>query len=296
MRIGYANAQGINNIEWWYLLEQEELKRLGHNVYEFNLRYKQPEREEIKKLDFIHFHYCHVANQFKRLGKPYAISPHTNDLFPDNGKMLLKASSHKNCKFVTYQSFYHKRFYEEIGVKKPLVYLPMCVRTELFKRKYPLGERIIAGGRLVPRKGLDKIMHMSNLHVFGDGPLRYELQNMNRNNHFVGHLDGEELKRFYEGAWLYLFPSEITPDGNRDGLAGTLKEAMLMELQVIASPNTANAELENVTIYSDWKNISNCISDMPREPNKKGRKEILNTYSPKSCIERLLKGIEEYGG
>ena len=71
MNIGYANAQGINNIEHWYLLEQEELKRLGHDVYEFNLRYKQPEREEIQKLDFIHFHYSHVANQFKRLGKPY---------------------------------------------------------------------------------------------------------------------------------------------------------------------------------------------------------------------------------
>jgi len=307
MNIGYANAQGINDIEHWYKLEMNELKRRGHYIYEFNLRHKIPNRQEIKNLDFIHFHYCHVANTFKRMGIPFCISPHTNDIFPDNGKTLLKASSHKNCKFVTYQSFYHKRFFEEIGIEKPLVYLPMCCRVDLFKRKSPYGSgvrethpcKIIAGGRLIPRKGLDRILPLvDNLQVFGDSKdIEYidYLKSLNTTTNFVGHLSGTDLRDFYDDGWLYIFPARIVEDGNRDGIPNTLKEAMLMELQILASPVAGIPELENITLFSDWKNVNECIKTMPREPNKKGRREILNNFSPKSCIGRLLKGIENYG-
>jgi len=299
MNIGYFNAQGINDIEHWFKLEIDELRRRNVNIRVYSLRNSHPTGSDIRWMDFAHYHYSHVANYFKRSGVPFCISPHTNDVFPDNGRTLLNASKHPNCKFVTYQSFYHKKFFEEIGIDKPLVYLPMCVRTELFKRSKPFHGSspcgILAGGRLIPRKGLDRIIHLNNLTIFGDGPLKSQLQSRNSNVKFVGHKSGEDLRDLYEENSIYLFPARIVEDGNRDGIPNTVKEAMLMELQVIASPITGIKELENVMFLKDWSKIEDVINDISKEPNWKGRQEILKTYSPDVCVNMLLKAIEEYG-
>jgi len=297
MDIGYANARGFNDIEHWYKLEQDELIKRNHNVYEFNLRYKQPDINEIKKLSFCHYHFAHVADRFKRLGIPFCISPHAHDIWLDNGETLKRASSHPNCKFVTYQSFYHKRKFEEWGIDKPIVYLPMCVRTKLFKRinDIPNGEGIIAGGRLIPKKGLNRIMHLDNLTIFGEGPLESELKAMNPKVKFVGHLDGPELRDLMEESWLFLHPAIETEDNDKDGIPNTIKEAMLMRLQVISSPIAGIPELENVSLLNDWTNINYVIENTRRQPNYKGEKEIRNIYSPKSCVNRLLEAIEKYG-
>jgi len=296
MNIGYANARGINNIEHWYYLEREELKKRGHNIYEFNLRYKPPEREKIKELDIIHFHFAQVANYYKRIGKKFIISPHAHDIFVDKGKTLKKASSHKNCVAVSYQSFYHKRKFEEWGIEKPLYYLPMCCRTELFKRKkkYNKNGKIVAGGRLVPKKGLDRLVNVDNLTIFGDGPLESELKSLMPNTTFTGRLSSEELRDLFDEASLYLFPAIVTPNNDSDGIANTLKESLLMELPVVASSVAGTPELNNINILDDWDNISMKISSILKKPNIKGRKEILKKYSPDVCVEKLLNGINKY--
>lgn len=302
MKIGYCNAQGFNQVEHWYYLEQEELKRRGHEIYEFNLRYKPPERDKIKELDIIHIHFAQVADHFKRLGKPFIISPHAHDIWRDEGATLKRASQHNNCVAVSYQSFYHKRKFEEWGIEKPLVYLPMCCRTELFKRDEFRYNRVLAGGRLIPKKGLDRIVDkIHNLTVFGDGPLRESLEAQARRwskdsgTQFTGWLDGQELKDLMEESWLFLNPSIVTNDGDSDGLPNTIKEAMLMRMHVISTPVAGIPELENITLLSDWSNIWEIIEDMPKQWNWKGDKEIRGIYNPKSCVDRLLKGIEEYG-
>jgi len=172
----------------------------------------------------------------------------------------------------------------------------MCVRIFLFKRTsdIPNGEGVIAGGRLIPKKGLDRLSSVDNLTIFGDGPLMEELKKKLPKATFVGHLEGGELRELMDKSWLFLHPSIVTPDGDQDGIPNTLKEAMLMRLQVIASPIAGIPELENIYLLSDWNNINEVIKGMPRHPNYKGEKEIRNLYSPKSCVDRLLKGIEEY--
>ena len=298
MNIGYFNARGINDVEHWFALEIEELLRRKHDVVNFSFRGQQPNREHIKWMDFAHFHFAQVANHYKRIGIPFAISPHANDIFVDNGATLLKASKHPKCKFVTYQSFYHKRKFEEWGINKPLVYLPMCCRVNLFKRDHPTlhltGDKIIAGGRLIPKKGLDRLFSVDNLVIFGEGPLEEELKRKLPKAEFVGWKTNEELRYTYNRGWLFLNPSVITDDGDSDGIPNTIKEAMLMEMQIISSPVAGIPELEQVTLFNDWDNINKCLETMPRTPNKKGRLEILNTYSPKTCINRFLKAIEEY--
>jgi len=190
--------------------------------------------------------------------------------------------------------------YKEWDIPQPKVYVPMPVRTDLFKRKRFSYKRIIAGGRLIPKKGLDRIVgKVPNLTIFGDGLLRKELEELafgwskTKTTEFTGWLDGQQLKDLMEESWLFLCPSIVTNDGDSEGLPNTIKEALLMKLHVIASPIAGIPELENVELLSDWNKINDVIESMPRQANWKGEQEIRKLYNSKSCVDRLLRGIEE---
>lgn len=299
INIGYFNAKGINDIEHWFKLEADELRRRGHKVKYFNFN-SPPNKRDIKWMDFAHYHFAQVASHFARIcNVPFCVSPHTSDIFPDHGRKLRIVSKNPLCKFVTYQSKYHLSHFKKWGIKKPLVYLPMSVRTNLFVRKEPLGNKILAGGRLVPRKGLDRVLNsLENVDIFGDGPLEDYLRGLQPKATFHGHISGEDLRRLYEESCVYLFPAVIVDDGNRDGIPNTVKEAMLMELPVIASSVSGLPELENIYRFDDWEDkeaLDNILQvAINCGKNTKGREEILSIYSPEKCVGRLEEAIEKY--
>ena len=303
LHLSQFNARGPrNNVEYWFDLIHDELEKQEHEVRQFWLRGTQPKKEDIEWMDFAIYHFSQVALYYRRIGVPFCIMPSANDCFPDNGAKLKIAASHKNCRFVTYQSMYHLKKYKEWDIPKPKVYVPHPVRTELFKRDKFRYDRILAGGRLIPKKGLDKIVgKVAGLTVFGDGPLRKDLEegafrwSKTKATEFTGWLDGQQLKNLMEESWLFLNPSVVTSDGDSDGVPNTIKEAMLMKMHVISTPVAGIPELENITLLSDWSNIWKVIQDMPRQWNWKGDKEIRSIYTPKFCVNRLLEGIEEYG-
>jgi len=298
MRIGQFNARGPHNgVEHWFDLICDELHAQGHQVKQFWFRGNQPSLMDRHEMEFAIFHFSQVANYYKKLGVPFCIMPSANDCFPDNGATLKKAASHKNCKFITYQSFYHLEKYKEWDIPKPKVYVPMPVRINLFKRETPYNPETcsyVAGGRLIPKKGLDRLTNVENLTVFGDGPLRNMLsRTLHPSTKFTGFLDGKELRDLFEKSTVYLFPATITSDGDSEGISNTIKEALLMELPVICTPIAGNREFENVEFLSNWDNIKEVLDDAKFERNYKGRQEILRTYSPKSCVKKLLDGIKD---
>jgi len=307
MNIGIFNTRGINQTEHFIPLEIEELRKQGHQVELYWVKGRHPTQEEVKQMDFAVYHFVPTAVHFGDMGIPYCILPTANDIFPNNGDILklcdmgypkcsLNTSNEDNLKFIGYQSFYHKRKYEEWGIKHPIVHIPHCVRTNLFKRRtlYNPSGKIIAGGRLIPKKGLDRLKGVENLTIFGDGPLKDSLVSLLPTSHFTGYLDGNQLKDLFEESSVYLFPAIITPEGDSEGISNSIKEAMLMELQVICSPIAGNVEFENVSFLSDWNKINEVICNIPKEANMKGRKEILNNFSPKTCMNKLLEAIEKW--
>jgi hypothetical protein len=91
---------------------------------------------------------------FRNLRIPHCVLPTANDIFPNNGYWLKIAETHPDCKFIGYQSYYHKKKYNDWFIRLPTVHIPHCVRTNLFKRQTPYNPsgKIIAGGRLIPKK------------------------------------------------------------------------------------------------------------------------------------------------
>lgn len=298
LNLGLFNSRGINQTEHFIPLELEELRKHGHNVELYWVKGRHPTANEVAEMDFAIYHFVPTALHFMNLMIPFCILPTAHDIFPNNGQLLKLIEKHSMCKFIGYQSFYHKRKYDEWGTIKPTIHIPHCVRTELFKRQTPYNSsgKIIAGGRLIPKKGLDRLKDVENLTIFGDGPLKQSLMwdILKSGTIFTGYLNGQQLKDLFEESNIYLFPAIVTPDGDSEGISNTIKEAMLMELQVICTPIAGNTEFENVAFLLDWSNINDIIEDIPKEPNTKGRAEILKNFSPEICINKLLYAINEY--
>lgn len=296
MIISQFNARGPQNgIENWFDEICLELENRGHEVRQFWLRGKQPTQQDIKDSDFALFHFSQVALYYRRLGIPYCILPSVNDCFPDNGDKLRNAASYKLCRFVTFQGEFHRKKFIEWKIPKPKVYVPMPVRTNLFKRRKPIGDKIIAGGRLIPKKGLNRLKNLSHKYditIFGDGPLKNDLKNELKDIELTGHLNGNDLRDLMDDSYLFLFPSMVTGDNDQEGFPNIIKESLLMQLNVMSSRLGGTEEIKHIQFADDWSSLD--LDGIDKEPNIKGERYIRDNFSPEVCVDRLLKGIEEF--
>lgn len=299
MNIGLFNTRGINPTEHFIRLELHQLRKLGHNVELYWLRGRHPTKEEVKNMDFAIMHFVPTCLHFMRIGVPFCVLPTANDIFPDNGEKLKFVEKNNNCKFVGGQSIFHLNKYKEWEIEKPTVHIPHAVRTKLFirEKKYNPYGHYVAGGRLIPKKGIHRILrHKAGLRVFGDGPLKEELEYRYPNNKYLGYLNGKKLKSLFEKSSIYFFPAVITSDGDSDGIPNTCKEALLMNLQVIAPPIAGIPELENIFLLDDWsrEGIENAISGVPKKANSIGEKYVRDNFSPEICVNKILSAIDKY--
>ena len=105
--------------------------------------------------------------------------------------------------------------------------------------------------RLVEKKGLPvalrafvevrKVHPSAQFHIAGDGPMRLELEAMARELgvgefvHFHGFINQEQLQLLAAEAHLFLHPSQMAADGNREGIPNAMLEAMSTGLPVVAT-------------------------------------------------------------
>ena len=105
--------------------------------------------------------------------------------------------------------------------------------------------------RLIPKKGLSTALRafarfaqshpLAQFTIAGDGPLRQELTDLAAKLkiadrvHFTGFLSHEALVEQLAQAHFFVHPSEIGPDGNREGVPNSMLEAMATGLPVAAT-------------------------------------------------------------
>jgi glycosyltransferase involved in cell wall biosynthesis len=118
---------------------------------------------------------------------------------------------------------------------------------------------ILSVGRLREKKGLDILIEACSLlakqgqdfvcEIVGYGEERARLQeqikrlDLEDRVHLVGKLAREDVINRYERAAVYVQPSRIAVDGDRDGIPNVLLEAMAMGLPVVASNVSGIPEL-----------------------------------------------------
>lgn len=295
MNIGYVLQGFPVKSQTWIPLEMKELEKRGHHIVVVDIE-KPINPKELKSCDFLLCHFSYQGMHARRWGIPYGILPHAYDIWKDNGMALKMATKSKNCKFVGCDTDYHRMRYEGWNINKPLYDCPVCCDTELFKKKKKtLGDKIVAGGRNTEKKGLIYTVKFDNLYLYGGK--NKELLDLNPTINYMGWVDKEELRSLLDDAWLYVSPNVKSANGDMDGQCTTIKEALLMELQVLTTNIAGNREYKYVH-FSDAEDIGKGFDgeefqEIKKEKNTKGRRYILDTFSPEVCINQYMTAIEE---
>ncbi|MBA2506962.1 MAG: glycosyltransferase, partial [Thermoleophilaceae bacterium] len=207
----------------------------------------------------IHAHFAgqpaDVAGRLSALtGVPFSFTAHAHDLYVEWDRVEEKLAA---ASFATTVCEYARRFVAErdpAGARK-LEVVDAGIDVQAFARSKPYDPDgpIVAVGRLVHQKGHADLIRaaaggdLPEVVIVGDGHLRTELgalvEETGANVRLAGALPNHAVRDLYEGASMAALACVVAPDGNRDSIPVTLKEAMALELPVVSTDEVGIPEL-----------------------------------------------------
>lgn len=197
------------------------------------------------------------------LGIPWSLTAHAYDIFmsPRNltDKMTRAAFVTSGCQ---YNVDYLRSLVEPV-VRHRIHEVVMGVDVQRFRRTRPYraSGTVLAVGRLVEKKGFHYLLEAAAIMkergqitrtiIVGTGPLDGEFQRMIEELSLNGHVEllgsrtPDEIRDLLEDAEVFVMPCVVARDGDRDSMPVVVKEAMAMEIPVIATDEVGLPELVN---------------------------------------------------
>ena len=188
-------------------------------------------------------------------GVPFSISAHAKDIYlspPADLRRRLGAA-----RFTVTCTDANRRALAALAPRADVGLMYHGIDRSVFhpSQRQPRGggdaPRVLAVGRLRAKKGLDtlidacRLLHERGLRVrceivgYGEehDALAHRIENAGLGRHvrLAGKLAREQVIDAYARADVFVQPSRITADGDRDGIPNVLLEAMAMGLPVVAS-------------------------------------------------------------
>lgn len=216
--------------------------------------------------DFIHAHWATypstVALALARLaGKPWGFTCHAHDIFVDN--QLLKAKLERATLPVTISryniDYLSQRITPLARQRLQVVHCGVDPAGFAFRREGRDDDLLVAVGRLDPIKGFDVLLvALARLldrglsfrcRIIGEGPQRGELEATIARLGLAGHVEllgarpQAEVRALLNAATLFVLPSVVAADGNRDGIPVALMEAMAVGAPVVSTRVSGIPEL-----------------------------------------------------
>lgn len=211
----------------------------------------------------LHVHFAagaalHGLRLARILGLGYSVVGHGYDVFARPRNLAEKLSS---AEFVVGPCAYTAAHLRAIAPGARTHVIVMGVDADVFERRAPgpNGRCVVAIGRLVEKKGfghlidaaaiLERDAPLDRLVIAGDGPLREELlgaiaaAGLGDRAEIVEAWGSENVRGLLEGADLLAMPSVIAADGDREAMPVVVKEALAMEVPVVASDQAGLPEL-----------------------------------------------------
>jgi colanic acid/amylovoran biosynthesis glycosyltransferase len=220
-------------------------------------------------IQHIHAHFANKAAELAMLchlisGIAYSFIGHGRDVFC-NRRLLAEKMHFAKYVMVTadYTTDFLSREYPEIA-KKKYKKIIMGVDPGQFTSvtRVPRQEfkyEIVTVARLEEKKGLPDLIDAlalirkagvdANLRIIGEGQLRPALQEQITTLHLADHgrLDGalppHQVRQALEQADVFCLPCVVARDGDRDSMPVSIKEAMAMEMPVVATTEVAIPEM-----------------------------------------------------
>lgn len=221
-------------------------------------------RVQRSRVEHLHVHFARRsamdAIRLKRLlGVSISVTAHAFDIFlrPQNlGTKLEEADLvTSGCDY----NVAHLRKLAGAAGADRIHRVVMGVDAWRFRRDAPYDPAgpVVAVGRLVEKKGFSDLIEAAALMrsdgarvvIAGDGPLRGELEEriqrlgLSGRVELRGAISHDEVGDLIEGASLLAMPSVVAPDGDRDSMPVVVKEALAMEVPVIATDEVGLPEV-----------------------------------------------------
>lgn len=215
----------------------------------------------------VHAHFAFMPADVARLmagllGRPFSVSAHAQDIYTQNGPALSARLSQAAFVAVCTNAGRDHLLQHCPGLAPERVILVRhgLALAGFVPGKPAIAPTIVAVGRLEPKKGFPDLLKACSLlaerevefacRIVGDGPQRALLAATVTNDvglrdrvQLCGPMTEEEMPAQYATAAVFVLPSIVTADGDRDGLPNVLLEAMAMGLPVVTTLASASVEV-----------------------------------------------------
>lgn len=242
-----------------------DLENTAENWWAFFCGFLFARRFEETRIDHIHAPWANgpataawVASILT--GTPFSFAVHATDIYPPDGALREKMAA---CSFIRSENGanvdYLGAFAPTSLSKVHRVYSGHPIRST---RAAPVSMvppyRIMALGRLIPKKGFDVLIRASGilrergvdlrLVLGGSGRCRSDLENLagrlglGDRVEFRGFVPQHLVPEFLASGDVFVMPSIVDASGDRDGLPNVILEALLQGVPVVASDVCAIGE------------------------------------------------------
>jgi glycosyltransferase involved in cell wall biosynthesis len=204
----------------------------------------------------VHVHFAaEAALDWMRIaavaGVPYSVTAHAYEIFMSPANLREKL---ERAAFATTGCDYNVRHLRSVAPEAAVHEIVMGVDGERFRRGTPYGAgapHVVAVGRLVEKKGFADLVDAALalgpgvlFTIVGDGPLRDELRaRAGERVELVGARGPDEVRDLLEQASVLAMPCVVASNGDRDSMPVVVKEALAMEVPVVASDEVGLPEL-----------------------------------------------------
>jgi len=202
----------------------------------------------------IHAHFASAAAEVARdaaalAGVPYTVTAHAKDIFHESHAPHLVRRVGAAAAVVTVSGFNVEHLVATLPHDR-VVHVPNGVALEP-AAPVPARGPVLCVARLVPKKGVDTLLHAVadladtqpdlRVELAGGGELSDELAALAARLGiadrvaFLGALSSTEIDAAYRRASMFVLPCRIDADGDRDGMPTVILEAMSRGLPVVST-------------------------------------------------------------
>jgi colanic acid/amylovoran biosynthesis glycosyltransferase len=240
-------------------------------------------------VEHLHAHFAatsglHALRLGALLGVPYSVTAHAYDIYatPANLEEKLRRAAFATSGCAYSVDELRRRAGPEHAAR--MHEIVMGIRPDRLRRTtpYPGGRALLAVGRLVEKKGFGVLLDAldslddATLTIVGGGPLEGELRAAADPARvtFTGPLAPAAVRAELERADLLVVPSVIAADGDRDSMPVVAKEAMAMEIPVVASdlaglPELVGPEAGRLVAPGDAVALASAIAELLALPGER---------------------------
>jgi glycosyltransferase involved in cell wall biosynthesis len=256
-----------------------------------------------------------------RTGIPFSFTAHAHDIFLENH--LLPQKIRRSAFGVTISEFnrrYLAQAVDPIALERlRIVHCGVSPAAYPYRAEGRQPGLIMGVGRLDHIKGFCHLVDACEILlrrgvsfeciVVGDGPLRGALDaqiarcGVSAHVKLLGACKQEQVREYLYASSVFVLPSVVTPQGDRDGIPVALMEAMACGVPVVSTRVSGIPELVEDGVGgllaepADAKGLADCIERMLREPQaaramaSRGRRKVETEFDVATESRKLHAAI-----